>query len=228
MPPRPATRTRSHAPGVVPPGAAPGPSVEVRNTRPRDVPELLRLSRAIYGDRGSWKAPELLLHQEVFPRGQFVAVDPGSGRVLGMAVSLVVAADRWPLEVPWRVITDRGRLGTHDPEGETLYAAGVAVDPQARGWGVGSALYRAREALLRDMGLARIRAGARIPGYGAVAGTMSAEQYVEEVVRGIRNDPTLSFQLAQGFQLLGVAPGYLRTDRASLGYAAVVEWRPGG
>jgi hypothetical protein len=46
----------------------------------------------------------------------------------------------------------------------------------------------------------RIRAGARIPGYGVVADRMSPEVYVEEVVRGLRKDPTLSFQLAQGFQ----------------------------
>jgi ribosomal protein S18 acetylase RimI-like enzyme len=221
-----ATRPRPPRPRTGPPAPDGAAAVEVRRARLRDLPELLALSRSIYGHRGSWKAPELRMHQDVFPRGQFVAEDPASGRILGMAVSLIVAADRWPLEVSWRVVTDRGRLGTHDPSGETLYAAGVAVDPKARGLGVGSALYRAREALLLEMGLQRIRAGARIPGYGAVAGTMSAEQYVEEVVRGLRTDPTLSFQLAQGFQLLGVAPGYLRTDRASLGYAAVVEWRP--
>lgn len=200
--------------------------MEVRNTRAADVPTLLRISRAIYGDRGSWKAEELHLHQRVFPEGQLVAVDPRSGQVLGMAISLVVRADRWPLEVPWRVITDHGRLSTHDPEGETLYAAGVAVDPRARGRGIGGALYRAREALLLDAGLARIRAGARIPGYGPVADRLSPEGYVAEVVEGLRRDPTLSFQLAQGFQVLGVAPGYLRTDQASRGYAAVVEWRP--
>jgi ribosomal protein S18 acetylase RimI-like enzyme len=202
--------------------------VQVRKARLVDVPQLLRISRAIYGDRGSWKAQELRLHQEVFPEGQFVAVDRESGRVLGMAVSLVVAADEWPLEVPWRVITDHGRLTTHSVAGDTLYAAGVAVDPAARGLGVGSALYRGREALALELGLRRIRAGARIPGYGPLADRMSPEAYVEEVVRGLRKDPTLSFQLAKGFQVLGVAPGYLRTDLESRGYAAVVEWRAPG
>ncbi len=211
-----------------PPAPVGGPSqgsVEIRNTRPGDVPHLVCLSRAIYGDRGSWKPEELHLHQRVFPAGQLVAVDGRTGRILGMAVSLVVPVGRWPLEVPWRTITDHGRLSTHDPEGDTLYAAGVAVDPKARGRGIGSAIYRAREALARSLSLDRIRAGARIPGYGAVADRISPEAYVEEVVMGLRRDPTLSFQLSRGFQVLGVAPGYLRTDRSSRGYAAVVEWR---
>lgn len=203
------------------------PSLLVRQSRPRDVSELLRISRTIYGTRGSWKPEELHLHQKIFPEGQFVAVDSLTRRVLGMAISLVVEADRYPLEVPWRVITGNGRLSTHTRSGETLYAAGVAVDPRARGRGIGSALYRAREALLQELGLARIRAGARIPGYGAVMDQMSPEAYVEEVVAGLRQDPTLSFQLSQGFRVLAVAPGYLRTDRASRGFAAVVEWRPG-
>jgi GNAT superfamily N-acetyltransferase len=217
------SRPSAEAPATLP--SRPSPLL-VRRSRPRDVSELLRISRTIYGTRGSWKPEELHLHQKVFPEGQFVAVDSVTGRVLGMAVSLVVEADRYPLEVPWRVITGNGRLSTHTRSGETLYAAGVAVDPKARGRGIGSALYRAREALLQELGLLRIRAGARIPGYGLVADQMSPEAYVEEVIRGGRQDPTLSFQLAQGFRVLGVAPGYLRTDRASRGFAAVVEWRP--
>jgi GNAT superfamily N-acetyltransferase len=230
MPPHPVLTVNrtDHTPTPPDEGEGAQASVLVRKARLADVPELLRISHAIYGDRGAWKAQELRLHQAVFPDGQFVAEEAESGRIIGMAVSLVVSADAWPLEVPWRVITDHGRLTTHTESGDTLYAAGVAVDPAARGLGVGSELYRGREALALELGLRRIRAGARIPGYGPLADRMSPEAYVEEVVRGLRKDPTLSFQLAKGFQVLGVAPGYLRTDRASRGYAAVVEWRAPG
>jgi hypothetical protein len=72
---------------------------------------------------------------EDFTEGQLVA-EPRKGRqpapLLGMAVSLVVRSDRWPPETPWREVTDRGRLTTHDPEGDLLYGAGVAVHPDAR------------------------------------------------------------------------------------------------
>lgn len=202
--------------------------VVVRPTRPEDVPELLKLSRSIYSEKGSWKAHELLFHQEVFPEGQLVALSSRSGRILGMSVSLVVRIARWPVDAPWGEITGEGLLTTHDPQGDTLYGAGIAVRRDTRGMGVGSSLYRAREELLIRLGLARIRAGARISGYREVADELTAQEYVDQVVRGERTDPTLSFQLARGFRVLGIARNYLRTDEdeASLGYAAVVEWSP--
>ena len=53
---------------------------------------------------------------------------------------------------------------------------------------------------------------------------MSAEDYVVEVVHGRLNDPTLSFQLAQGFHVLAVVGGYFQGDPESEGWAAVIEW----
>ena len=41
---------------------------------------------------------------------------------------------------------------------------------------------------------------------------------------GTLADPTLSFQLSQGFEVLAVVSGYLLHDPESLGYAAVIEW----
>jgi GNAT superfamily N-acetyltransferase len=197
--------------------------------RTEDVPGLANLSRAVYGPSGSWKTPELFLHQEVFPEGQLVSEEvegAGSGAgLLGMAVSLVLDSGRCPPRTPWRDVTGRGRLTTHDPSGDLLYGAGLAVHPEARGRGVARALYAAREALVERLGIGVIRAGARIPGYGAVAHLMTADQYVREVVEGVRRDPTLSFQLRMGFQVVDVAPDYLVTDEASRRWAAIIEWR---
>jgi hypothetical protein len=53
---------------------------------------------------------------------------------------------------------------------------------------------------------------------------MPPEEYVQKVVRGELKDPTLSFQLREGFDVLAVVEGYLRNDPESLGYAAVIEW----
>ena len=53
---------------------------------------------------------------------------------------------------------------------------------------------------------------------------MTAEEYANAVVRGTLSDPTLSFQLTQGFRMLGVVKHYLGSDSESLGYAAVIEW----
>ncbi len=53
---------------------------------------------------------------------------------------------------------------------------------------------------------------------------MSAEEYVQRVVGGKIKGPTLSFQLREGFQVIQVVPGYLKSDPESLGYAAMIEW----
>ena len=53
---------------------------------------------------------------------------------------------------------------------------------------------------------------------------MTADEYVVRVIRGGTKDPTLSFQLKQGFDVLGVVAGYLHSDPESLGSAAVIEW----
>ena len=213
----------------------PPPSgVRIRVARSDDVPDLVTLSREVYGARAAWKSPELFLHQERFPEGQLVAEvdradeeEPALSTIVGMAVSLILDSRRWPPGAPWREVTDRGRLTTHDPGGDMLYGAGLAVHPRSRGRGVARALYAAREALLERLGLEVIRAGARIPGYGAVADRMSAREYVQEVVEGLRSDPTLSFQLRMGFSVVEVAEDYLRTDRESRGWAAIIEWRRG-
>lgn len=155
-----------------------------------------------------------------------MALGRDTSRPMGMSVSLVVDSRDWDPTADWHAVTGNGSLSTHDPErGDTLYAAGVAVHPAARGRGVARALYLAREALLTRMGLSRIRAGARIPGYGRVAATMTPEEYVREVAAGRRHDPTLSFQLHLGFRVVALARGYLPFDGESRGHAAIVEWR---
>jgi GNAT superfamily N-acetyltransferase len=208
------------------PHAEPDPALRVRLTRPEDIPALIALSRRVYPEGGAWLTKELRAHQAAFPEGQLVVVDRADDRPLGMVVSLVVDSNRWPPDASWGAVTDEGRLTTHDPDGDTLYGAGLAVDPEARGRGAARLLYQAREALLERMGLQRIRAGARIPGYGRAARRMSPDRYVDEVIAGSRSDPTLSFQLHMGFRVVAVARDYLPGDRDSRGHAAVVEWLP--
>jgi len=113
----------------------------------------------------------------------------------------------------------------HDPEyGRTLYAADVMVDPDFQGRGVGKRIYEARERLMRDRGLLRIRAGARLKGYHRYHNEMTVEEYVQKVVDGELSDATLSFQLKRGFKVLGVVHAYMRHDPLSMGYAAVIEY----
>ncbi len=199
--------------------------VEIRNTRHEHFPEIIALSKEVYPQSKPWRADQLASHLRIFPEGQFAAVEKTTGQVLGMAASLIILWDDYDVSGSWRDFTDQGMFTNHDPyRGRTLYGAEIMVMPALQGHGIGTALYAARRELTRRLGLLRIRATARIRGYSRYAGKISAEEYVCEVVAGRIKDPTLSFQLRQGFEVLAVVSGYLLNDHESLGYGALIEW----
>lgn len=202
-----------------------GTPFEVRTTREEDSPEIIELCAEVYPASHPWGREQLASHLRVFPEGQLVAVERSSGRIVGMAASLIIPWDDYDIDANWRDFTDGGMFTNHDPEnGRTLYGAEIMVRPAYQGRGVGSLLYRARRDLVRRLGLRRIRAGARLRGYSRWADRLTPEEYVDRVVAGEIRDPTLSFQLRHGFRVIAVVAGYLRNDPESLGHAAVIEW----
>jgi GNAT superfamily N-acetyltransferase len=199
-------------------------SVIVRQREAADFPAVIELCQAVYPDVTPYTAEILHSQQRVFPEGQLVALDSETGLLLGTAMSLIVLWDDYDFDANWRDLTDGGSFTNHDPTGRTLYGAEVMVRPDTQGRGVGKAIYKARRDLCRRLALRRIRAGARLRGYHRHADAMSAETYVRHVIRGELGDATLSFQLRQGFRVIAVVEGYLRSDPDSLGAAAVIEW----
>lgn len=198
-------------------------NVTVRQMKPEDFDAVIRITRAIYPDSPPWSHAQLASHREMFPDGQLVA--ELDGEVVGMAASLIVLWDDYTLNTNWRDFTDHGMFTNHDPwRGRTLYGAEVMVHPSVQGKGIGKHLYAARRDIVKRRRLLRVRAGARLSGYHRVADTMTPEEYTRRVVRGELSDPTLSFQIKQGFHVIGVARDYLRHDPESLGNAAVIEW----
>lgn len=201
------------------------PRFIVRNTRREDFAGITELSLAVYPNSPPWTEPYLGSHLDVFPEGQLVAIETDTGKVVGMAASLIVLWDDYDITDDWSTFTDRGLFTNHDPEhGRTLYGAEVIVHPTRQGAGIGKKIYEARRELVERLGLLRIRAGARIPGYYRHAHRMTAEQYVIRVGQTKLRDPTLSFQLRQGFHVLAVVSRYLMRDPESREHAAVIEW----
>jgi GNAT superfamily N-acetyltransferase len=200
------------------------PDIAVRNTRPRDFEGIIKMCLEIYPESKPWTTKQLATNLRIFPEGQIVAVEKPSQRVVGMAASLIVRWDDYKIDSRWHDVTDYGMFTNHDPRGRTLYGAEVMVRPRAQRRGVGGKLYKARREIVERLGLKRIRAGARLRGYHRHADKMSAEEYVIKVVRGELRDPTLTFQLKHGFEVIAVVSEYLRNDPESLGYAAVIEW----
>ncbi len=200
-------------------------NIEVRNTREEDIPAIIDLCRRVYPASPPWGEKQLRSHLDVFPDGQWVAVDREDGLIRGMAASLIVWWSDYDDDDDWRDFTDHGMFTNHDPgNGRTLYGAEVMVDPAAQGHGIGKMMYRERRELAERLGLLRIRAGARLRGYHRYADQMSAEEYVAKVAREEIGDPTLTFQLHQGFHVMKVVRDYLRHDPESLGWAALIEW----
>ncbi len=204
--------------------AAPRPEVIVRHTRPEDFAEVIEMCGEVYHNSPTWSVAQLTSHLEVFPEGQFVAVAKGGTRIVGMAASLIVLWDDYDMTTSWRDFTEHGTFSNHNPAGRTLYGAEVMVRPHEQGRGIGKKIYAARRELVQRRGLLRTRAGARLCGYHLHADRLTAEEYVLEVMAGNLSDPTLSFQIKQGFLPLAVAPDYLHHDPESLGFAAVIEW----
>lgn len=235
------TTARSPAPGdpQAPPaeprdavGRGEAHPVRVHPTRERDFAGIEALCERVYPRHVPYTEDDLSSHLAVFPQGQLTAVEvlaeggddePEEERVVGMAASLVVSWDDYEPDLRWRDYTAHGTFTNHDPAGRTLYGAEVMVDPDLQGRGVGSRLYRERDALLLRLGLRRIRAHSRLRGYGPHAGRLTAEEYVVRVVRGELADPTLSFQLHRGFRVMEVVSGYLVDDPESMGFAALIE-----
>jgi ribosomal protein S18 acetylase RimI-like enzyme len=201
------------------------PKVVVRGTRPEDFPGIIALCRTVYPESRPWNRDQLASHLATFPHGQLVAVAVPGDLVVGMAASLIVKWDDYERSGTWRDFTAHGTFSNHDARhGRTLYGAEVMVDPTRRRQRIGHRLYEARRAIARDLRLLRIRAGSRLRGYHRYATRMSAEEYVIAILEGRLKDPTLSFQLREGFRVFAVVSGYLPNDPESLGYAALIEW----
>ncbi len=194
-------------------------AVIIRNAILADVPGIVEVAGKAYSN---WSVRQLANERNyqmqitAFPEGQFVAVK--ADKVIGYCSSLIVYLDD---DSPWYAhgeITGFGSFSTHDPSGNTLYGADIAVDPDCQGQGVSKKLYAARKALLRRHNLKQMIAGGRIPGYSAYLGKMSAKEYVDKVLRGELRDKALNAHLRAGYEVKGVHYGYI-DDEQSLGYS---------
>ena len=162
----------------------PKSKITVRRWKLEDIPGIIECSRRAYPDYSEdyiFTPRHYEMQFSAFPNGQFVALI--GDKVVGYATSVVVIIedDFW-----YNVdeITGAGTFSTHNPDGDTLYGADIAVDPDYRQRGIAMMLYKKRKGLLKRYNLRRMIAYGRIPGYKDYAGRMTAEQYVQKVIAG--------------------------------------------
>ncbi len=187
-----------------------------------DFDALIAMQVRCFPGMSPWKREQIESQLRLFPEGQLcIEVE---GRLVASSSSLIVDFAEHEDWHEWKEIADNGYITNHTPDGDTLYGIEIMVDPEFRGLRLSRRLYEARKRLARERNLQRIIIGGRIPGYHQHADAMSASEYAEAVIRKSLYDPVLTAQLANGFSLKRLIPGYMPADKASRGYATFLEW----
>jgi ribosomal protein S18 acetylase RimI-like enzyme len=200
--------------------------ISVRRYTLADFDQLVRIQRECFPPPFPaelwWRREQIASQLQHFPAGALCAVE--GDELVGSATCSRIRFDPAHPRHTWAEVADDGYIRTCDPTGDTLYGIDVAVRPAWRGRGVARALYQARFALVRELGLQRFLAGSRISGYHRFR-ELTAEQYAAEVVAGRLMDPVITPQLKAGLQPVCVLPEYV-PDEESRNYALLMQWLP--
>ncbi|WP_412754145.1 GNAT family N-acetyltransferase [Legionella londiniensis] len=200
------------------------PKLIVRNARPADIDNIRALVRRAYPEyMENYQKAALRGQMNHFPQGQFVV--EYDNKIVGYCATFKISGDIALKPHTWDEITGHGFASTHDPEGDYLYGMEICVDPDYRGLRIGNRLYTARKRLCKAESLKGIVFGGRIPGYHRhYKKYPKVEDYIEAVKNKEIRDPVLSFQLRNQYDVIGVLPNYLPSDKPSRGYAAHLLW----
>jgi predicted amidohydrolase len=198
--------------------------IDVRSLTIEDYQALKDSMIQAYASLGGqyWKEEALKKLISKFPDGQIVITV--NNVVVGCALSIIVKYDKFGDNHTYRDITGNFSFETHDPKGDTLYGIEIFVRPDYRGLRLARRLYDARKVLCERMNLKMIIAGGRIPKYGMYADKLTPREYIDKVKKREIYDPTLTFQIANDFQVKKILRNYLPEDEESKGFATLLIW----
>ena len=184
--------------------------IQIRSTRSEDASELEQLQIIVFptlSDSQRLKARHYLKHIEMFPEGQFVAVD--GKHVIGMTTSIRLSDEFLHSAHSFDEIICGGYCSSHDDNGEWLYGVDMGTHPEYRGKGLARALYIARHETAKKLNLKGQYSVGMLSGYGAYVSSMLPEQYYKKLLDGELKDPTVSAQIKIGFEPKGLVKNYL-------------------
>lgn len=164
---------------------------------------------------------DILAYARTFPEGFFVVLD--GDKVIGQGAGIFLDFDFDHPQHTISEITGEHQCGNHNPAGEWYYGTDMATHPDHRRRGIGKMLYEARKDLVRRYGKRGIIAGGHMPGYAQHRDRLTTEEYMEKVRERELYDPTLTFQMDNGFRLVTLLKGYLH-DEMTGGDSALIVW----
>ena len=161
------------------------------------------------------------VYAKTFSEGFFVCLD--GERVVGQSGGIFLDFDFAQPQHTIAEITGAHQCANHNPDGAWYYGTDMLVHADYRRRGIGRRLYELRKELVRRFKKRGIIAGAHMPGFADHKHELSAAQYADKVVAGELYDPTLSFQIENGFAVRGVLEKYIHDD-ATDGWSALIVW----
>jgi GNAT superfamily N-acetyltransferase len=202
--------------------------IVITTIRPEFFRPLEALQRICYPTLGAhelMRVEHFASQHRIFPQGQFVAYtqEKTGSRVVGQGSGFLIDFDFDHLQHTFKEICAGFYFTSHDPGGAYYYGADISVHPEFRRMGIGRLLYQARQDLVRRHNRRGIVAGGLIPGYAAYKQQMAVADYVDQVVVGKLIDPTLTFQLRNGFRVCGLLENYIE-DSASDNWSTLIVW----
>ena len=160
-------------------------------------------------------------YARIFPAGFFICLD--GDRVVGQGAGIFLDFDFDHPQHTIAEITGEHQCGNHDPDGDWYYGTDMVVNPEYRRRGIGKQLYELRKGVVQEYNRKGIIAGGHIVGYADHKHEMSADEYVDKVVKRELYDATLTFQIENGFEVRGVLTNYLE-EPALNNSAALIVW----
>lgn len=208
--------------------------IKIINTRIEHGDPIKQVIRAAFEVEEDDPCDECIGHEAIaamlerFPEGQFVAVLSAGEKEIITGLACTMRTHFPPTQPPraWWEAIGTYHLHNHNPQGAWLYGVEMAVDPQYRRRGIGTALYEARFELVKRLNLKGWYAGGMLMGYDRYREQMTVREYGEKVIAREIIDPTVTMQMNRGFEAWSVIEDYIDEPLAGDGAVLIVWHNP--